>query len=130
MDRGVLQFVTSLAVEPHNGRDFAVFDFHDVLPIVVEVHVEIEIVEMLAQGEHEAREHENAARDAGDDDIVPALVYGCGRKARRYECHDGEGEGGGEEAREDSDTPTDARQYHAAQARAHIVEHIVRVRVT
>ena len=72
MDRGVLQFVTSLAVEPHNGWDF--LDLHDVLPIVVEVELEIETMEMLEQGEHEAREHENAARDGGDDDIVPALV--------------------------------------------------------
>ena len=47
---------------------------HYVLPIVVEVLVEIEIVEMLAQGEHKANEHENAARDAGNHDVVPALV--------------------------------------------------------
>ena len=50
-DWGVLQFVASLLVKWDNGRDVLLFDLHNVLPIIVEVQIEIEIVEIFEQGD-------------------------------------------------------------------------------
>ena len=51
VDWGVLQFVASLLVKWDNGRDVLLFDLHNVLPIIVEVQIEIEIVEIFEQGD-------------------------------------------------------------------------------
>mgnify|MGYP006872762404 CR=1 FL=1 len=68
-------------------------------PEVVELLVEIQVMPLLEDSEHEAHEHENAARDAGNDDIMQAFVERGGGVARRDECHERERKGGGEKPR-------------------------------